>query len=777
MADTQKIVDNIASTVEDLSQEAKFLFYYYSNDCFRGGVNQLYQEYLDGAGHADLAFDFDVTGVHGFNVPIKVYNTRLSAAQAKMQSCLGKSAAKNKNNNVNVKPSNVDVPSTQPSPGYIGPFDKRLKRAYINESGNSFDISPLDARYATTSVNGYVTNQEFIKNANVSDDQRKNLEKKLKDDIQRMQNDIFHFGVPSLMNNYSITRLYGSNGGQYLINQKGQRKWYEVDSLTNSSQIDFANNPTTSSLISWGNGDPYGRTPYNFSDFAFCKNWRIIPNNRMITLRRFAAPILDNMKFPGMDGATQVGTSGQSDVSTGANNNSNDKGSGQKVNFPPVATAVTYFGENTGNSLSGILKFSTGMNWGEVQAKMFEVTTATADNEAGPGKMFGGLASLAKMLNIVNGDYDSKALMNQGALPPDPYSNGPYENRIMGPVNRIDAVKKREAGLKYENKIDLVFEYVGRPIGGINPKAALLDILTNFLIMGSASAMFWGGQHRFVSNPPVYPFIGGMKEWYSGDPKGYAQTTMQSFGDNISKAGGGIADFAKQFFNTILSGKGTGNIMGELTTLFTGKNAGGNIIRQQMAKRSNGQVPYLTGLKALLIGEPVGEWHVTIGNPLNPIAMIGNLICQNIEVEFGEELGPDDFPTTMKITVHLEHGMARDRDAIQSIFNRGMGRIYDLPDALSTSADYQTKVDQYTGNGKSNATGTPVGGRNGFLANTGSYGRSTGKPAIKSLTNTGETTVWNRSSFSIISPDAPLQTDFRSTYKSLTWVAQKSLQT
>jgi hypothetical protein len=43
----------------------------------------------------------------------------------------------------------------------------------------------------------------------------------------------------------------------------------------------------------------------------------------------------------------------------------------------------------------------------------------------------------------------------------------------------------------------------------------------------------------------------------------------------------------------------------------------------------------------------------------------------------------------------MDHAMARDRDAIQSIFNRGMGRIYDLPDDMEGSADDQTKVDKF----------------------------------------------------------------------------------
>ena len=41
--------------------------------------------------------------------------------------------------------------------------------------------------------------------------------------------------------------------------------------------------------------------------------------------------------------------------------------------------------------------------------------------------------------------------------------------------------------------------------------------------------------------------------------------------------------------------------------------------------------------------------------------------------------------------------MARDKDALASMFNRGMGRIYSLPKSMQKgSADFQTRVDTAT---------------------------------------------------------------------------------
>ena len=110
------------------------------------------------------------------------------------------------------------------------------------------------------------------------------------------------------------------------------------------------------------------------------------------------------------------------------------------------------------------------------------------------------------------------------------------------------------------------------------------------------------------------------------------------------------------------------------------------------------QMPSINAAGNILVGEPVGEWHLTVGNPLNPIMVIGNLICKDMKVTWDEELGPDDFPTGFAVEYSLEHAMARDSGAIQSMFNRGMGKFYTLPDYISTASERITYVDQFTKN-------------------------------------------------------------------------------
>jgi len=447
-------------------------------------------------------------------------------------------------------------------------------------------------------------------------------------------------------NSYAITALKSPKGNDFgyvnpneLVDKPGKGQWYSQ--FSPGGEYD-ARMPTTSSIIKWALENEKihkGKRPYKFSDFAFCKYWNKIPNNSLVTLRRFPYPVFDNLEFPGESGAA---------------------GTAQPY-YAPIAQACTFLGED--NKLSSLISFDASLNWGESKAKVHNVTQKTQGSSGPAGAILG----------ILSGDTNEGRIKSGGQFT-DPYENGPYMNKVLGPVNRIDSTKKREAGMKFEQNISLKFHYTARPIGGVNTKAIMLDILANLLVLTYAEAGFWGGSHRFTAGRPSYPFIGGdagFDAMYKGDINGF----MDAFTAQIGRASANLGD--------ILSSISDDPIKGLKSLAAGGAKLG---IADWLGKNK----PGLVNLPAILTGNPVGNWHLTLGNPFNPMVEIGNLICTGLKVEFGDELGPDDFPLEMTATIGLEHGMPRDKAAIESMFNRGGGKIYHLPD------DYQFGVASWT---------------------------------------------------------------------------------
>lgn len=584
---------------------------------------------------------------------------------------------------------------------------------------------------------------EILNNPDTQSTQKENIQKQIDEFVKRRdaiiqftdENENQMLAPHSLIHPYAVVKFAGMHGnkkmvhGSYLFDNFATRKWYEVDGDNLSS---YAKTPTTTKIINWGSMDEVGRVPYRFQDFVFCKDWNIIPNNRMITLRRYFAPVSDNIEFDNYKEYSDEELYKEKSVSAATNVEKTN------MTFAPLATAVTYFGEGTGNDLSSILSFSAAYNWKPLKAEINPITINAQANDMGSGlisKEGTGILSGAMMaMSFMTGFQGAMNGKNNPinntaeAVPPDPYTNGPYENRILGPVNVIMDTIRRERGLTFKQEnLKLKFSYVSRPIAGINNKAVLLDLLGNILMLCYASGTWFGGLERFRShNRKMYPFTAGkvMNKLYKGQLLGkdgaIRQTTSHAFeqslglGDVLSEALKDMKNLVSSMWNGLMSV--VNNIAGDkegeegkkakakedMNNAVSGKFMTG--LQSVLAAKvlSGASVPWINNKRALLTGDPVGEWHLTIGNPMNPIAMIGNLICDGVTITWSNELGPDDFPIGFDAEITLKHALGRDRDAIESMFNRGYGRIYSLPDDFRSSADFETKVDKYTGGVNSN---------------------------------------------------------------------------
>ena len=428
-------------------------------------------------------------------------------------------------------------------------------------------------------------------------------------------------------------------------------------------------NPTYKNILKYYSDkvfDPYGLASYKMQDFIYLKYYNQIPNNYMITLRRYTHPCEDHMF--GLDMTAE-------DINFL---------NGYEESYFNIATAVTYMGEKSGNKLSDILKFEYGANYEEKEAKveMLHHSGGLAEQmkqKLGVSESFmqgemtrqeaGGNGNYVKQaitfatLTGMRGKSVQEAIAASHRFEGNEYSQV-YGENIYGDVNVVNKTKVRSRGLTYSGNFTLNFEYSLKSLKCVNPRVAMMDILSNFLILTGNYGAFWGGETRFYGQRSIAPQLGDAAKLRNGDFKGYFKTLLSDVKtgfENISLANGGDGD--------ILSG--IKNIAGGALQGLLGNLLGGNVGVAGSAQVS----------AALLSGEPTGYWHVTVGNPLDPIAMMGNMAVTKTSVQFNDVLGYDDFPTEIKFTVELEHCMPRDNAAIENMFNGAKGRFYAFTDA------------------------------------------------------------------------------------------------
>ncbi len=429
-------------------------------------------------------------------------------------------------------------------------------------------------------------------------------------------------------------------------------------------------NPTYKNIISYYGSedfDPFGLARYKMQDFIYLKYYNQIPNNYMITLRRYTRPCQDHMF--GLDMPAYL-VNDMNDYSTG---------------YFALATAVTYMGEKTGNKLSDILKFNYGANWekrsgkvesinnpdGGLAAQMKERRGMSPELLSGTARIGGQNSATAQMKSLWmmsamvagKGGNMNEAMAAQHRYEGNTF-NARYGEELYGDVNVVNEVQMRSRGLTYANNFSLNFEYSLKSLKCVNPRIAMMDILSNFLILTGNYGTFWGGETIFYGNRSIAPQYGDPDLLRAG-----------KYGEYIRSLAGDVKEGFRKIAQLDETGGGS-----FLENLWTGiKNVGsgflqgllGNLLGGNIGIAGEGQI-----VQALLSGEPSGFWHVTVGNPLDPIAMMGNMAVKNTSVQFSDALGYDDFPTEIKFTVELEHCMPRDNAQIENMFNGTKGRFY-----------------------------------------------------------------------------------------------------
>ena len=449
-------------------------------------------------------------------------------------------------------------------------------------------------------------------------------------------------------------------------------------------------NPTAVAIKDWADkqgakgSDHHGPLypyPYALTDFTHCKHYGLIPNNRLITLRRYPVPIEDNLQVHQ-----------------------------DKLPLVPIAQAVTWWGGDTSNTLGSVLDISFGFNWKqypkegeEIQDVMGnEIILEDALDAAGITNPTARQALIVAFAN--QGDQNPFAISGFDTVLKEnvkkQQTDGAYANRVLGPINVIDKTQIRDRGFTFTNKIELTFEYKLRAFGTVNPKVAMLDLISNFLSLTYNRASFWGGGYRYFQRS------GALLPGFNTDSmeKGnYAAATKDIAAMLTSQIGAGADDlknFMDKISNDAASAKSFVEGVGKVGADVAGSKVGQNLIASRIGKLH--QAPLV--MRALADGRAVGEWHLMVGNPMDPIAVIGNLCMDSTSMSFGDTLGAHDFPTEVKFKVSLSHGRPRAKQDIESMFNHGGGDLAFT--ALQPPSSAQNSYGEYTSKRIADTTGS-----------------------------------------------------------------------
>ena len=422
-----------------------------------------------------------------------------------------------------------------------------------------------------------------------------------------------------------------------------------------------------------------GMSTYKYSDFMYCKDLGKVANNHLITLRRFPYAIGDDI----WTDYSSLGAKIPSDV----------------------GRLVCYLGDD--NKLEDILKYRYSDSWRPLTSEI-EQKDSTSENE--DRGILGSLVNLGnstyrnyinngygegqnKVLNWVSGNikignigiFESRGQYSTGDAK---VKLGMYDkHKVYEKQGTIQDTHIYEGKLQFTQEFTIIFDYELRAYENINPKSAFLDLLGNIFAVTYKKGHFWGGEQWLIGTPEnkqgwdrATAFVSGKWDKVSDFVGGFlhgdisANDVVGMIGNSVDAIQGAAGNFA----NSI--GKIAGGDFSSLEDLrnrlanTVDKFEIGNTLKSMFMNRIGR--PSVYAFSSLLSGSPVGLWHLTIGNPRNPIMAMGNLILVDSTVQHYGPLGIDDFPTGLKVAVTLKHAKSRDAVEISRMYTKGASSIY-----------------------------------------------------------------------------------------------------
>lgn len=410
--------------------------------------------------------------------------------------------------------------------------------------------------------------------------------------------------------------------------------------------------PSIDTIVSQLGGS--GNTKYpaakiSYADFLYCKRLGAYPNNRLVILRRFFQPMDDDLF--------------ESKISN--------------VNQSPLSVMITWFDEFP-------LEIKYGENWESKSRSIIEefgnaISSLTPDFINKNKHVTTITDKFNNVSNFNNANLSSPWLKtlfyqfvdnlyrnNSSNIPPN------FKNVLTEANPNLIRSSVKKLGLSFELNFPLNFTYVMRYINGIDPHVAMHNIIANGVRMGTSTSV------SIFPKSTEFP-ITVVNQFNNGE----VINAMETIYNNVSK-----------YLSTVFTTNATKDEKTGRT--ITTKNANKSlidIVKGIVENNTDAAKTYARQLFSLYrfnivaaiqsdMGLPSGSWHVTVGNPFNPIVSVGDLIPQassSMTMKFNNELSYDDRPTEVTFTITLQNARPRGAQEIEQMFNAGKGRIYVYP--------------------------------------------------------------------------------------------------
>ena len=399
------------------------------------------------------------------------------------------------------------------------------------------------------------------------------------------------------------------------------------------------------------------------ADFAYLKNIGVLPNNRLMIARRFAAPSEDNIMVP----------------------SKNELGS--------FATLISWVPENT-----DFLEFTFGEEWTDSEADFKTILTALGE-DIGLGNL-GGMAGAGGNVLPLPGFteiFQRQFLSKLGLIEDSAKNSIPAGN-----PNLIKQSKRRKvigygeagSGLKTVINIKMVCEYELKYISGIDPTIVWMDLLGMIMRFGTSNSDTYGLSKGAAAK---------LKGW-ANNPNKLISDAATALKEALTKIVDEIKAKVQEIYDKAIAlnadiasvdpvkpdpAEAPNPQAADKELIEAAKTAGDKFADSIKAALSKFTASALSGLlqkyRVKIIGVvnslanlPSTPWHITIGNPMRPIFCSGDMLCDSVTLTLGPNLAFNDLPSSIKVEFTLTNAKPLGLQQIMAKFNSGYLRTVDV---------------------------------------------------------------------------------------------------